>query len=62
MEDSDAADVTLLIHGHIAELKAEPKRGARVRFNGVVRRFTKEPFMLTFEVNDRGYLDLVDSR
>jgi hypothetical protein len=62
MEGTDTADVTLLLHGRIAQLKTEPKRGMLIRFNGVVREFTKEPFMLTFEVNDRGSLDLLNPR
>jgi len=47
-----------------AKLKAEPKAGAVVRFNGVVaRQFTREPFMLTLAMFDpRSRFDIVAIR
>jgi|KBSMisStandDraft_5_1062788.scaffolds.fasta_scaffold623742_2 hypothetical protein len=64
MEGTDTPDVMLVIE-ESAEIKAEPKVGIVVRFNGVVAsKFTKEPFMLTFEMFDprSSYLDIVNPR
>jgi len=65
METTDKADVTilLLLRGQRPKLKTEPKKGTVVRFRGVVQKFTKEPFMVTFVVDRRGsFLDFVESR
>ena len=65
METTDKPDVTivLLVRGQRAKLKTEPKKGTVVRFRGVVQKFTKEPFMVTFQVNRLGsFVDFVESR
>ena len=62
MGGTDKADVTILLRGQMAKLKSEPKKGAVVHFNGVVQKFTKEPFMVTFQVNRLGsFVDFVKS-
>ena len=63
MESPDKADVTILLRGQRAKLKTEPKKGTVVRFKGVIQKFTKEPFMVTFVLDRRGSsLDFVESR
>jgi hypothetical protein len=63
MDGTDKADVTILLRGQMAKLKSEPKKGSVVHFSGVVQKFTKEPFMVTFLVNRRGsFVDFVKSR
>ena len=63
MEGNDKADVTIMLRGQMAKLKTEPKKGTAVRFAGVIQKFTKEPFMVTFLVNRRGsFVDFVKSR
>jgi hypothetical protein len=64
MEGTNTADVTLLLQGSIANINVEPKKGALIRFSGVVQRFTKEPFMVTFEVGrwGSGSLEFVSPR
>ena len=64
MEGTDTADVTILLRGPMAKLKSEPRKGALVRFSGVVRTYTKEPFMVTFEVGTwgSGSLDFIEPR
>jgi len=63
MGGNDKADVTILLRGRMAKLKSETKKGSVVRFSGVVQKFTKEPFMVTFVVDRRGsFVDFVESR
>lgn len=63
MEGNGKADVTIMLRGQMAKLKTEPKKGTVVRFRGVIQKFTKEPFMVTFLMNRRGsFVDFVKSR
>ena len=63
MEGTGKADVTIILRGQMAKLKTEPKKGTVVRFAGVIQKFTKEPFMVTFLMNRRGsFVDFVKSR
>jgi hypothetical protein len=63
MESTDKVDVTIMLRGQMAKLKTEPKKGTLVRFRGVVQKFTKEPFTVTFLTNRRGsFVDFVESR
>ena len=63
MEGTDEADVTILLRGPMAKLKTEPKKGTVVRFKGVIQKFTKEPFVVTFLLDRRGsFVDFVESR
>jgi len=62
MDGTHKADVTILLRGQMAKLKSEPKKGSVVHFSGVVQKFTKEPFMVTFQVNRLGsFVDFVKS-
>jgi tetratricopeptide (TPR) repeat protein len=47
IEDGEPGDVTLKLDGPL-QGKMEP--GSEIEFQGVARAFTKEPFMVTFEV------------
>jgi hypothetical protein len=47
----DAPEVTLNLEGFVLPGKAEP--GTEISFEGVGSAFTKEPFMLTFEVDSK---------
>jgi len=49
MESNDTADAALLFDGRDWKLKTEPQKGTLVRFIGVARDFTKEPFLITFD-------------
>ena len=63
MEGSGKADVTIILRGRMAKLKTEPRKGTVVRFRGVIQKFTKEPFMVTFLTERRGsFVDFVESR
>ena len=46
MTDSETPEVTLVVR---SKLKTPPKRGAVIQFEGVARRYTREPFMLTID-------------
>jgi len=59
MERNGTADAALLFDGRAWTLKAEPQKSTIVRFAGVARDFTKEPFLITFEPYwIEGFLDL----
>ncbi len=48
MQGEGAADAGLLIDGVDWKLTSEPKKGEIVRFTGVAREFTREPFLILF--------------
>ena len=54
METTEKPDVTVMLRGQMARLKTEPKKGTLVRFRGVIQKFTKEPFTVTFLTNTPG--------
>ena len=62
MEGGAIADVTIVLRGPNTRLKTEPKKGTLIQFDGVVREFTKEPFMLTFDAEHVSGLDFVNPR
>ena len=48
MEGNETPDAALLFDGRGWKLNTEPQKGTVVRFSGVAREFTKEPFSVTF--------------
>lgn len=58
MDGDEAGDATLVFDGKDWKLRAEPSNGTVVRFWGVAREFTPEPFMVTFEPDRVNGLDL----
>jgi hypothetical protein len=50
ISDADIPEVTLIVHQGNVKLKTEPKAGSEIEFVGVAVEFTKDPFMLTFDV------------
>jgi hypothetical protein len=48
MRGDGPADAALLIDGMDWELTSQPKKGTIVRFTGVAREFTREPFLILF--------------
>jgi hypothetical protein len=51
IEDPETPDATLVLHHAEHRVKGPLRKGARVTFEGVARSFTREPFMLTFDVS-----------
>jgi hypothetical protein len=62
MENTDTADAAIILIGPNARLKTQPKKGTLIRFEGNVSDFTKEPFVVTFEVDHLTGLDFVNPR
>lgn len=54
MTDSETPEVTLVVR---SKVKTPPKRGALIQFEGVARRYTREPFMLTIDATRVSGLD-----
>ena len=52
LSDSTTAEVTLVLHNGDVSITSE--LGAQVEFQGVAVEFTKDPFMLTFDVQLSG--------
>lgn len=48
MEGDGVANAALLFNGRPCALKSEPELGTTVKFVGVAKSFTREPFMITF--------------
>ena len=48
LSDATTAEVTLVLHNGDVDITSE--LGAQVEFQGVAIDFTKDPFMLTFDV------------
>jgi len=57
MENNGVADAAIVFDGHW-KLKGEPKKGTVVRFVGVAREFTRDPFVLTFSPDKVVGIDL----
>jgi hypothetical protein len=54
MSDPSLPEVTLRLrdeHGNEYHLNGPLMRGSQIRFEGVVKAFTQQPFMLTFDVS-----------
>ena len=56
--NSEIAEAALLFDGRDWKLKTEPMKGTRVRFRGIMREFTKQPFLITFEPVQISGLDI----
>jgi hypothetical protein len=54
LTDPKIPDVTLILHNGVTRVKGEPKPGTKIEFYGVGIDFTKDPFMLTFDVSITG--------
>jgi hypothetical protein len=52
--DSITPEVTLILHNGDVKVKSKPKAGTLIEFKGVAIDFTKDPFMLTFDVSIDG--------
>jgi hypothetical protein len=52
LSDSTTAEVTLVLHNGNVKVKAES--GTQIEFEGVAVDFTKDPFMLSFDVELSG--------
>jgi hypothetical protein len=50
LTDSATPEVTLMFHNGDVKVKGEPKPGTQIEFAGVAIDFTRDPFMLTFDV------------
>jgi hypothetical protein len=50
LTDSETPEVTLIFHTGNKRVKGHPKRGTPIAFEGIAVEFTKDPFMLTFDV------------
>ena len=54
LTDPKIPDVTLILHNGDKRVKGDPKPGTKIEFYGIGTGFTKDPFMLTFEVSIAG--------
>jgi hypothetical protein len=52
LTDSDTPDVTVVLHN--GEVKVTGEQHSQIEFNGIPIDFTKDPFMLTFDVSIDG--------
>ncbi len=64
LTDSEAPEVAIIFHTRARRVKGDPKKGTPIEFAGVVTGFTKEPFLLTPEVEagDLSGLELEPSK
>jgi hypothetical protein len=53
LTDPATPEVTLILRNLESKIKNEPKKGAQVLFEAVPIAFAKEPFLVTFEVDDK---------
>jgi hypothetical protein len=58
MENNGVADATVAFDGKTWKLKSVPPNGTVVRFGGAMRAYTKDPFIMVFEPDRIGGLDV----
>ena len=54
LTDSETPEATLIFHNGDARVKGQPKPGTELEFTGMALEFTRDPFMLTFDVSLKG--------